>query len=149
VAAARSDRPVFDTLRSDAGADGLRATRRVDFGRKPRWLVTATVARDRADEALARFARTSATAVLAASLLIAAGSLVVLSRALKPVQDLVADAVILARERARSATGCVLAGGADPRVAAFGVAAVQSTPNQPSAPLCSDGNRPETRKSRT
>jgi signal transduction histidine kinase len=89
---------VFDTVRSDAGADGLRATKRVDYGRAPRWLVTASVSRDGADEALARFARTSAAGVLAASLLIAAGSLVVLSRALKPVQDLVADAVILARE---------------------------------------------------
>jgi signal transduction histidine kinase len=101
LAAARSGRPVFDDVRPDGGTAGLRALRLVQYGREPRWLVTATVSRSRADDALARFARFSAAGVLAATLLVAAGGLALLSRALRPMQDLVADAVILAREGGR------------------------------------------------
>jgi signal transduction histidine kinase len=98
IAAARTRGPIFEGVRTDTGQAGLRATRQVDFGREPRWLVAATVSRESADEALAGFGRSSAVGVVAASLLIGAASLAVLSRALRPVQDLVADAVILAQE---------------------------------------------------
>jgi signal transduction histidine kinase len=98
LAAARLGGRVFDDVQPEGGIPGLRATRMVRYEREPRWLVTATVSRSRADEALARFGRSSAAGVLAATLLVAAGSLMVLSRALRPMQDLVADAVILTRE---------------------------------------------------
>lgn len=95
LAAARRGEIVLETLGSE---DALRAAKLVKYGREPRWIATTVVRHDRAEAALNRFVVSYGLALGTAILLCFVGSLLLVRRALKPVQELVEDTSQLSRE---------------------------------------------------
>ncbi|MGE0707401.1 MAG: sensor histidine kinase [Planctomycetota bacterium] len=79
------------------GEGAVRAALRVDFAREPRWIVTTAV-KDQVANSRARFLSSFALGLGVALAVTLAGSYVLVGRALRPVQDLVAEASLLARE---------------------------------------------------
>jgi signal transduction histidine kinase len=83
----------------DEGACPARRTvHRVTYGNEPRWLVSATVSSRSLAATLARFTWTYLLVLALASVLVFLGSLLLVTRALSPVQELTHDANTIVRE---------------------------------------------------
>ena len=99
LAEARAGRLAVDREWREDGIDGVRVARLIRYGKEPRWIAVAAVSHAQTGALLAQARIFAGLGVCAVTLLSSAGSFWLLGSALRPVRDLVDEAVGLVGRR--------------------------------------------------